>query len=413
MQPIVVKGSGFSKLEYNLTKVSMKKVVLSLLLIQIASTYLAFGQTTVIHGFMQGVGTDTVFIKREIASSKTREPDDTLVAMYGRFMYQFQCKEPILITLYPKKALSPISIVKLYNIPDSKRINLFVCPNDTIEINADLGTDFMDYSVKGSKICEDICMFHYWTKDINIKEQKAWSKFDSSWVANNDSKPDEYLKVQGLTKQEKQKLVGQYILKNPNSNLSGYFLIMSGPDIIGRYMSLISPEVRNGIFKKHLQEREIKYQDYMLSEDAKNKIIPGALAPDFTLKDINGENFTLSSVKGKYVILDFWADWCSPCIKEFPKMKEYYKKYHSKIEFISIAIKSRDKSVKEIVSKNGLEWIQLFDNDTENKKVSAIYSAQYLPTKVIIDSEGKIVAHFNIGPEDFYKKLDEIFTVIK
>lgn len=391
----------------------MKKVVLSFLLIQIASTYLAIGQTAVIHGFIQGIGTDTLFIKREIASSKIREPEDTLVAIDGKFKFQFLCKEPILMTLYPKKAISPISIAKLTLTPDSKRINLFVCPNDTIEINADLRTDFMDYSVKGSKICEDICMFHYWTKDINIRDQKEWSKFDSSWVANNDSKPDEYLKVLSLTKQEKQKIIGQYILKNPNSNLSGYFLISSGPDIIGRYMNLISPEVRNGIFKKHLQEREIKYQDYMLSEDAKNKIIPGAQAPDFTLKDINGESFTLSSVKGKFVILDFWADWCGPCIKEFPKMQEYYNRYHSKIEFISIAIKSRDKSVKEIVSANGLEWIQLFDNDTEIKKVSSIYSAQYLPTKVIIDPEGKIVGHFCIGPEDFYKKLDEIFTAIK
>ena len=62
----------------------------------------------------------------------------------------------------------------------------------------------------------------------------------------------------------------------------------------------------------------------------------GIEAPDFTLNDLNGKPLTLSSLRGKYVILDFWGSWCGWCIKGIPQMKEYYQKYAGKFEILGI-----------------------------------------------------------------------------
>ena len=63
----------------------------------------------------------------------------------------------------------------------------------------------------------------------------------------------------------------------------------------------------------------------------------GTEAPDFTLNDVNGKPITLSSLHGKFVVLDFWGSWCGFCINGFPAMKEAYAKYKDKMEFLSIA----------------------------------------------------------------------------
>lgn len=75
---------------------------------------------------------------------------------------------------------------------------------------------------------------------------------------------------------------------------------------------------------------------YRLIRLAEAKIVAGSPAPDFTLKTADDKNFTLSSLRGKYIVLDFWGSWCGWCIKGIPKMKRYYDRYKSKLEIVGI-----------------------------------------------------------------------------
>ena len=75
---------------------------------------------------------------------------------------------------------------------------------------------------------------------------------------------------------------------------------------------------------------------------AKEMQAEGAVVENFTLKDIQGNDFSLSSLKGKYVVLDFWGSWCPWCIKGMPKMKEYYQKYQGKLEIVGVDCRDTD-----------------------------------------------------------------------
>ena len=92
--------------------------------------------------------------------------------------------------------------------------------------------------------------------------------------------------------------------------------------------------------KAALEPLLAKAGKYRLIRLAEAKIVAGSPAPDFTLKTADDKNFTLSSLRGKYVVLDFWGSWCGWCIKGIPKMKRYYDRYKSKTNVLPLVLQA-------------------------------------------------------------------------
>lgn len=131
-------------------------------------------------------------------------------------------------------------------------------------------------------------------------------------------------------------------------------------------------------------------------------------APDFTLNDLNGKPLTLSSLRGKYVILDFWGSWCGWCIKGIPQMKEYYQKYAGKFEILGIDCNDPEEKWKAAVEKYELPWLHVY-NPRGESKVLEQYEIQGFPTKIIVGPDGKIVKTIIGEDPAFYAFLDELF----
>ena len=131
------------------------------------------------------------------------------------------------------------------------------------------------------------------------------------------------------------------------------------------------------------------------------------LAPDFTLNDLNGKPLTLSSLRGKHVILDFWGSWCVWCIKGFPQMKEYYQKYAGKFEILGIDCNDPEAKWKAAVEKYELPWLHVYC--PRDSKVLDMYEIQGFPTKIIVGPDGKIVKTIIGEDPAFYTFLDELF----
>ena len=133
----------------------------------------------------------------------------------------------------------------------------------------------------------------------------------------------------------------------------------------------------------------------------------GDAAPNFTLNDINGKSFTLSSMRGKYVILDFWGSWCGWCIKGIPQMKEYYAKYAGKFEIIGIDCGDTEEKWQAAVKQYELPWIHVYN--PRGTTVQKDYEIQGFPTKIIVGPDGKIVKTIIGEDPAFYTLLDELF----
>ena len=180
---------------------------------------------------------------------------------------------------------------------------------------------------------------------------------------------------------------------------------------VNEAVQTLSPAVREGRMKPLLDATiASKVREAQQAEEeakAALKQAPGTLAPDFTLNDINGRPLRLSTMRGKYVILDFWGSWCIWCIRGFPKMKEYYNKYKGKFEIIGIACNDEDTKWKAAVNQHKLPWKHVFCPD--DSPVLIDYAIQGFPTKMILDLDGKIVKTIVGEDPSFYTLLDELF----
>ena len=132
------------------------------------------------------------------------------------------------------------------------------------------------------------------------------------------------------------------------------------------------------------------------------------MAPDFELPDLQGNALKLSSLRGKYVVLDFWGSWCIWCIRGIPHMKAYYAKYKEKMEILGIDCHDTEEKWKEAVKEHDIPWLHVRCEDAQLQGLAQKYNVEGFPTKVIIDPEGKVVK--TVAGEDpaFYTFLDEL-----
>jgi len=137
----------------------------------------------------------------------------------------------------------------------------------------------------------------------------------------------------------------------------------------------------------------------------------GQIAPDFELLSVTGDTLKLSDLRGKTVILNFWASWCPPCKAEIPEMKKFYQKNKSnQIEIVGVNLTNTESSpdvVKNFVNNNGIMFKVLFD---ENGDVGDRYRAITIPTSYIIDKNG-IIRDKYIGPMS-YETMNNFISLI-
>lgn len=138
--------------------------------------------------------------------------------------------------------------------------------------------------------------------------------------------------------------------------------------------------------------------------------IVGQKAPDFTLKDLNGKNVSLSAFHGKIVFLNFWATWCPPCKAEMPSFQKLLRDEHGRgIEVIAISADRSARDVSDYLSKNRFDIIFVMD---ENTSVTKRYRVFSMPTTFLIDRNGvvaeKFMGEYDWSSSEIRKKLDNL-----
>ncbi len=135
-------------------------------------------------------------------------------------------------------------------------------------------------------------------------------------------------------------------------------------------------------------------------------------APDFTLKSNTGENVRLAELRGKVVMLNFWASWCGPCRQEMPLLDGIYKRYNpAGFEYLGINVEEDNSDAIKLIKDLGVSFPVVFDPES---KASKLYDVEAMPTTVLIDKKGE-VRYVNRGykPGDENKYRDEIRELIR
>lgn len=186
-----------------------------------------------------------------------------------------------------------------------------------------------------------------------------------------------------------------FIKKHPNSNVGGYLIFSAQFDWpqISEYDAMynaLGEKVKKGKFGKLALEKITTMKGTTV----------GYPAIDFTQADVNGKNVSLSSYKGKYVLVDFWASWCGPCRRENPNVVAAYQKYKSKgFDILGVSFDENKDKWLAAIEKDQLTWTQVSDLKGWANAAGKIYGVQSIPFNLLLDKEGKIVAKGLRGAE--------------
>ena len=140
---------------------------------------------------------------------------------------------------------------------------------------------------------------------------------------------------------------------------------------------------------------------------AKTKWV-GKQAPEITLPDTEGNTVKLSSYRGKYVLVDFWASWCGPCRQENPNVVEAFKKYSNKnFTILGVSLDLKKAAWEKAIVADNLNWTHVSDLKQWSSIVVPLYGIEGIPFNVLINPEGKVIAE-NLRGEALDQKLSEV-----
>jgi len=125
---------------------------------------------------------------------------------------------------------------------------------------------------------------------------------------------------------------------------------------------------------------------------AKQALAPGREFPDFSARSLAGEEVSLARLRGKVVLVDFWATWCPPCVAEMPRLKAAYEKYRDKgFVIVGVSLDNSEGALRDFVKRQDISWAQIFDGKGWESELAEKYGVDTVPTMYLLDAEGKIV----------------------
>ncbi|OKS84947.1 TlpA disulfide reductase family protein [Mucilaginibacter polytrichastri] len=300
----------------------------------------------------------------------------------------------------------PVEYLIKFSGIDRQQVALFV-ENATITVNADRDSVYKA-DIKGSPTNDVWKAYLQAWKPVTNRAGKYYHLSDSvNKVYHNkpDSAAKAMLKADYATVQELDyKMHYDFISKHPASAVSAFviathFIPYFQFDEANKLFALLTPAAQNAFYGKQIKES--------IAIEKRSGI--GA-SPDFVMNDVNGKPIKLSSLRGKYVLVDFWASWCAPCRRENPNVLANYKKYHDMgFEVVGVSLDKSKIAWLKAINDDGLVWTHVSDLKGWDNAAAHEFGIKVVPSNFLLDKNGKVIGK-NLREEALSNRLKSIFT---
>ncbi|MHC2990767.1 alkyl hydroperoxide reductase [Pontibacter sp. HJ8] len=301
--------------------------------------------------------------------------DTADIAQDGTFKFEGKVKEP---TFYR---------VGL----DQQNGLMLVLDKSTIKVEADASDLNGTAKIEGSQDSELFQQLNKLVTDSRQKEAELSQQFNQAMSEGKTEEAEgyrnEYLAIQ--------KNLKNFLAQHPGSVVSAFGTL----NLINPMTDFTFADSMSTLYAEKLPDS--KYTTLLNSRlESLRSTAVGSVAPDFSLATPEGGSIALSSLRGKYVLIDFWASWCGPCRKENPNVVKMYNRYKDKgFEIFGVSLdQSREKWLKAIADDK-LTWPHVSDLKGWESAAAQLYQVDAIPQTILLDKEGKIIAKGLRGAE--------------
>jgi len=256
------------------------------------------------------------------------------------------------------------------------------------------------YTVTGSKLEEDYLAF---VKAFDPLKEQITTLYNKLRFIQAGKEKDSLVMEFNICRGRVLAEASRYTKARPSSPVSSFVLYVLNPlfdgidDLEARYNEL-KPAAQTGVYAKMVEQ---------LISSAKVGAI-GSMAADFTQNDTANNPVSLSSFRGKYVLVDFWASWCRPCRMENPNVVRAYNRFKDKnFTVLSVSLDMQKDNWVKAIKDDKLTWTNVSDLQYWNNAAAQLYRIQSVPQNILVDPEGKIIAR-NLRGEELEQALKSI-----
>lgn len=303
-------------------------------------------------------------------------------------------------------------------------VTLVVEPDDDITLKGDAQNLGNDYTVTGSEGSREIMK-------LRKKLESTIASLDSlGKIYQNNPNQENTGDLRNRLNKESREIVQtqkEYTRDFIDKNISSLASLMALYQQIGPRSYVLNPQEDFAYFEKvdsalmehypnsepvkslHSQVQEMKSK--MEADKASNeRLAIGNKAPEIALPNPEGDTVELSSLRGNYVLLDFWASWCKPCRVENPNLVETYKKFQDEdFEIYQVSLDRNRSDWLTAIEKDNLDWYHVSDLEFWNSKAAQTYNIRSIPASFLLNKQGEIVAK-DLRGDALPAKLNEIFS---
>ncbi|MCK5822654.1 MAG: AhpC/TSA family protein [Bacteroidales bacterium] len=340
-----------------------------------------------INGVVNSTDTGKVFLQA-VVDNKLQDID-TAEIKNGVFAFSGKVNDP-----------------ELYLIKIGNKTDLLPFFVENSEISVKINPDSIgDAVIEGSQSQK---VFHSFSKGVEKyqkKENNIYAQYQNIRKTASKEMLDDLEKLYDSIYEQQQVFVKDFVLENNNSVVSAYIILRHliyqlDVDSLQKITNSLDPLLSESKYVKKLYQRI----------ELLRTVAIGQPAPEITLNDTAGNPISLSAFKGKYVLIDFWSSWCSPCRDENPNIVKAYKTFNSKgFEVFGVSLDTKKENWEKAIKDDGLTWTQVSDLKGWKCAAGKLYAVNSIPHSVLIDKQGIILAN-DLRGEDLTKKLIEIFA---